>query len=489
MAMQRFQRRQPSRSVVLALAAMVALGGLIGSPPIVVAEEAAVVVDPPLTISVRPVGEQVVRGRLTGSDTRGFDLLVAEEESRRIAWAALEPAHVLLTHQKLLGRDDARGWFEVAAMLYPREGGGTAAETALRRALVADPRLKDNAQRLRNGEAVSWDTPAPGSDAPAPGNDAPGSDSEGGDSGGGDSGGGDTGGGGGGSGGPVSVGDVQSRYWGTLDPQLMADSVAELKTRMAEAQQRLGLRLGLYEEASRYFLFYTDLPAREARQWAGLLDQMYDRLLDIFGIQRGTNLFRGRCLIVVFRQEMDYHRYHRDISGINSVGTAGLCRSYGNGHAEVTFYKQANELNFARILVHESVHAFIHRYRAPPRVVSWINEGLAEYVAAALVEDKGYGQSDFAGSIDRGKRELRRRGSLGGHSFFTADHIQAWQYPVAQMLCDYMIAQDRLRYRAFINAIKDGKPWQQALEEDYGVTVPRLVAGFGAALGLRDLQP
>jgi len=66
--------------------------------------------------------------------------------------------------------------------------------------------------------------------------------------------------------------------------------------------------------------------------------------------------------------------------------------------------------------------------------------------------------------------------------------IEGWQYPVAQALCDFMIAQDRGRYRDFINAIKDGKPWRKALEEDYGTSQARLLAGFGQALGLGELR-
>ena len=282
---------------------------------------------------------------------------------------------------------------------------------------------------------------------------------------------------------------IRDRFWGDLSPQVMQSSVADLKKQMSDAQKKMGVTLSLYEDASDYFLFYSDLPAREARQWAGLLDEMYDRLCDIFAIERGTNIFRGRCLIVVFARERDYHRFHRAVYGFDSTGSAGLCRSFNNGHAEVTFYRQANQLNFARVLVHEAVHAFLHRYRSYPRIDSWINEGLAEYVSAALVEGKGFGTSDFAQRVELGVRAMRFYKSLGGNAFFYEHGLEGWQYPVAQLLTEFMIKQSKKRYRAFITAIKDGKKWDKALAEDYGIPLERLVDAFGRSHKIPDLKP
>lgn len=437
----------------------------------------AVEVDPPMRIVIATSDGERLRGWLEGYDDEGFDFKTFEEEIKRVAWSELPPAQVMRVHDKVLHRSDARGWFTLAAMLHPREEGKPFAEKALVRAVHAEPELEDKAERLRNGEAVAYDDPEPTAHA--------------GDEGGaGHEHGGEGEGGAAGEGGPVSIGDIQSQFWGELSDELMQSSVEELKSRMLEAQKNMNHRLAVYEEASDYFLFYSDLPAREARQWAGLLDEMYDKLTDIFDIKRGTNIYRGRGLIVVFANEEDYHRYQVVVHGYTgSRNTAGLCRSFGDGHVEVTFYKQRNQLNFARVLVHEAVHSFLHRYRSYPRIVSWINEGLAEYVSAALVEGRGYGESDFAQRLANGERDLRALRSLGGNSFFYGSHIQGWQYPVAQMLTGFMIRQDGKRYRAFITAIKDGKPWDQAIVEDYGVSVERLVDAFGQTLRIRDLQP
>lgn len=439
------------------------------------ASAAEVLVDPPVKLTVAPEDGERLRGWLTSYDDDGFAMKTAEGQSERVLWEALPPDRVMWVQEKILERGDARGWFVLAGHLYPREDGRPHAEKALRRALNADAGLESKAQRLRRGEAVDIDEPE---EVEAPDEHGPGHAGHGPE------------GGGQGEGGPVSIGDVQSQFWGELSDELMADSVEEIKVKMIEAQKTLNQRLPLYEDASEYFLFYSDLPPREARQWAGLLDKMYERLCKIFDIDSQKNIFRGRGLIVVFKYELDYHRYQALVHGMtSSQGTAGLCRSFGDGHVEVTFFKQDNELDFARILVHEAVHAFNHRYRSYPFLDSWINEGLAEYVASALVDNSGFGESTYAQWIDQGKRSLRELKTFGGNSFFYASHIEGWQYPLAHMLTAFMIQQDGNRYRAFIDAIKDGKKWDDAMEEDYGVALGDLVEAFGRSLKIRDLQP
>lgn len=433
-------------------------------------------VDPPVKLTVTPIGGERLRGWLTVYDDLGFTIKTVDEETPRVTWDELPPERVMWVQEKLLSRDDARGWFVLGAMLYPREEGRPHADLALRRAVNAEPGLASKVDRVRSGEMVDYDE-KPETQEAVEQDDHP------------EHGGGNNG-DGAGQGGPVAVGDIQAQFWGELSDELMASSVEEIKVKMVEAQKTLNQRLPLYEDASDYFLFYSDLPAKEARQWAGLLDQMYEQLCKIFGLEKGRNIFRGRGLIIVFQHELDYHRYQVLVHGMTgSQGSLGLCRSYGNGHVEVTFFKQRDELDFARLLVHEAVHAFNHRYRSYPFLDSWINEGLAEHVASSLVDNSGFGESTHARAIDYGLRSLRERRNFGGNSFFYASHIEGWQYPLAHMLTSFMIKQDGKRYQAFINAIKDGKNWDDAMEEDYGVPLEDLVDAFGRSLKIRDLKP
>ena len=438
-------------------------------PPLLAAPAPPRSIDPPLRMTVRDGGTSL-RGAMMGFDTLGFVFQVrGEDQVRRMSWAVLNPARVYTIHERLLERDDGEAWLQLGAMLYARDADGPG-ENALSRALRADPALAERAALARRGEPVGEpavaesepDVPDAVAKEPGQGSGQGAAAPTGARS------------------GPVSKGQTQAAFWGTLSDEVMQSSTEALLVEAQQARNALGLNLKVYE-GSKYFLFVTDMPAGEARRWAGVLDKLYDRLCDTFDVPRGTNVFRGRGLIYVFHNQRDYHRFHAVISKFDSSGSAGLCKSYGDGRVEITFYRQRDDTQFSDVLVHEAVHGFLHRYRSYPFVVSWANEGLAEFVSA-----------DFVG-LYRPKQVrayvagvLERAGGTGG--MLSDKTIEGWQYPVAQALCDFMIAQDRGRYRDFINAIKDGKPWRKALEEDYGTSQARLLAGFGQALGLGELR-
>jgi hypothetical protein len=444
---------------------MVMAGGWAGSV-------GATPVEPPLRVAFSLDDGSRVMGWVTSFDDEGFALRDRDDNQRRLAWDRLPPDRVLWVHERLLERDDAEAWFDLAVRLMADDAGRRSGEAALRAAVRAEPGLADKADRLRAGDAVTYHDP------PA----------EAAETGGADTGSGEpiTGGGNpGNSGGPITTGSLQAEFWGELSDELMASSVEQLKQEGLEAQRLLGVPLTLYEDAN--FLVYTDLAPGEARRWVGLLDNMYDRLLDMFSLPRDTHVFRGKCAIYIFQYEADYRRYWQLVHQYDARGTAGLCLSKGDGFSIASFYRQPNVLNFAHILVHETVHAFVHRYRSYPFVVSWINEGIAEYIAHELVDNAGMGRSDWASDASDARNALQRVGSLGG--MLDLGHIQAWQYPVAYQLAAFMIRQSPNRYEAFINAIKDGKEWPVALREDYGVDRDQLVEAFGQSLRIRDLQP
>ena len=73
--------------------------------------------------------------------------------------------------------------------------------------------------------------------------------------------------------------------------------------------------------------------------------------------------------------------------------------------------------------------------------------------------------------------------------FFSADHIVAWQYPVAEMMCTFMIQAGNKNYVAFIKAIKDGKSADEALASGFKAPRDRLVPVFGQWLGVKNLEP
>ncbi|QDU72109.1 hypothetical protein [Mucisphaera calidilacus] len=433
--------------------ALLVLLGLVG-----VSEGAWVEVDPPRVLSVETLSGERLRGRLVGYDETLFRLLVSDDEEVEIFWEDLTAKKVLTVHRVLLRDADVEAWLRLGALLGGMPEGGSSMEVALRRAVRMDPAAADRAEAIRGGEP--YVEPEAEAETASGGEGVIG----------------------GLLGGPVLSGGVEPQYWGELSPEVMAASVDELKRYVGEVNERLGARLVLQE--TDYFLLYTDLPGREARNWAGLLDRMYGRLCRLFEVERGRNLFRGKCLIVVFREPEMYVRYHAELYGLNAASTAGLCRMFGDGYVKVSFYRQGNEHDFAYVLVHETVHAFLHRYESPALIANWVNEGLAELIASEMVGGSDLDEARWSAST---WPILRRYRSLNGMMW--AANIEGWQYGAAHRLTEFMVRQDRKRYGAFIGGMKSGLSWEESLQDRYGSSVQRLVGAWGASLGLSDLRP
>ncbi len=117
-------------------------------------------------------------------------------------------------------------------------------------------------------------------------------------------------------------------------------------------------------------------------------------------------------------------------------------------------------------------------------VRSWINEGIADWVAAAVVpEDKS------ASRLQRNAADqARQKGTLGGN-FFDDANIEAWQYGVASTIVDMLLKVDGSKYRQMIDDIKDGVDWEDSLQNAYGMTPTDLVARYGQYVGAPHLQP
>lgn len=416
----------------------------------------------PLTVNTRDHGR--LSGHMTAFDAEGFDLALDDEQTRRVPWEQLPAPRVYRMHEVLLrGEDDAGPrWLEIAAMMREMDGGRSVSEAALNRATRLDPGLEEKAERIRQGLPPDQLEPEPDqpSDDSAEPDDGHGHEH---------------------AGGPRVVGTTQADLWGELPEALMASSIEELKTFAEETEKTMDVRLSLHETDN--FLFYSDLNQEEAVFWARQLEAMYDRLCGMFDLDKEKNIFRGKCLIFVFQKDADYRRFQLTMHQTDPGNSTGMAHGYGNGYTHVAFYRQPDKWEFAHLLVHEAVHAFLHRYRSPVHVPSWANEGLAETIAAALVPKARINQR----RVTYAEKELRLRGNLG--NMFDAGQIEGWQYGPARMLTEFMIAQDKKRYANFINGIKDGKSWRESLDSEYGVELDRLVQAFGRDMGLRELTP
>jgi hypothetical protein len=280
---------------------------------------------------------------------------------------------------------------------------------------------------------------------------------------------------------PRNSGDANPAYWGHLTEDQEVAAVSQLKKFAEDAADKLKRPLRLQE--SRFFLFYSDLGEIESTRFSSLLERMYARMLDLFGLPKGENLWRGKALFFAFSRIEDYRLYERLVENNDPGESFAITHCFGDGMVHTAFFRYPDQAEFEHLLVHESVHGFLHRYRTPARVPSWANEGLADEAAAELIFNPKRGPF----MLDLVKKGLEKhKGSVG--DFFTARHIDGWQYPIAETLAAWMIHQNRQRYLDFINGIKDGQTWDESLKKNFKMPPDKLLAEYGKAIGVKTIK-
>ncbi|HWA97599.1 MAG TPA: hypothetical protein VG713_03880 [Pirellulales bacterium] len=239
----------------------------------------------------------------------------------------------------------------------------------------------------------------------------------------------------------------------------------------------------LYE--TKYYLFYTDMPEVQIKGYIAYLDDMYAQLCKAYGVPEGKNVWRGKCVVVAFVERKSFTEFEQKLlNNADSGGAQGIAHSFGNGRVVISCYRGNDPAFFATVLVHETSHGFVHRYKSSARIPSWINEGIADWVAAAVVRADD--------NVQRRQREAARiakeSGSLGGN-FFDDKNIEAWQYGAATTIVDMLLKMSGKQYRAMIDGIKDGLDWEESLKQAYNLTVPELVQRYGQYIGAPNLRP
>jgi hypothetical protein len=386
-----------------------------------------------------------VRGELTTFDREGIDGSFGRRE-----WTELHREDISRLHLRLMDQNAAATWINLGRILLLAEGGEKEAERAFARAtrldehceaaIIAAREYAAEAIRVRREleAAIAREQLRTGNPEDGP---------------------------------------WQAQPWPALDEAQQKSSLLAMKAESQKILQRAGMEIEPIE--TEFFLFYSDMDRRETAKWALELDKMYRRLANTFNRSPAENIFWGKAAIFVFKERSRFELVEADSFGqLAPRWSAGFCHSRGP-QVFVSFFRQPEDLDFAAILVHESVHGFLHRYRSPQRLPAWANEGFADYVAATLFERS---------PVDSLRRPLALKFiRSGGDVSAILDLTYAsdsWPgpesigYAVGYLLVELMIRDRPRAFGAWVDAIKDGKQWEQALVEDFGTDRQRLVETF-----------
>jgi hypothetical protein len=135
------------------------------------------------------------------------------------------------------------------------------------------------------------------------------------------------------------------------------------------------------------------------------------------------------------------------------------------------------------MLVHETSHGFVFRYKTKANLPVWVDEGMAEYIGEKMVPT-----SDAVRNKERSALvQLKQTRRLGANFFDKDANLSGWQYGVASSMNKFLITRGQQRYVTFIEGMKEGLTWQEALREAYGATPEEFVLLYGAAIGVGAL--
>ncbi len=263
--------------------------------------------------------------------------------------------------------------------------------------------------------------------------------------------------------------------WPVLTREEHETAVAAMKARAEEICKVSGMQAVPVE--TRYFLLYAATKRDAVVECARSLDAMYEKVLELFGIPAGLNLFWGKAVVLLQPSEEKFRLVEQAAFGaMIPRGVVGLCHQVGP-QVFVNIFWTDDQDRFDSTLLHETVHGIVHRYHSAARLPDWANEGLSEYIAAVSFKSS---------PVDKERRPqalefIRGGGNVANVMRLTYENgswpgPNAIGYAVGYVIVELMIRQQPDRFGAWLRAIKGGKQWERALVEDFGYTVDQ----FGA---------
>lgn len=268
--------------------------------------------------------------------------------------------------------------------------------------------------------------------------------------------------------------------WPELSAEEHEAEVERLERFVAEVQKLFPrLRVSRTHE----FLVATDIPPNQMAPYVAKLDTMHDTLCDLYGIPRGEPVWKGKCLVIAFLAEADYVAFEARVMRVETRGTHGLCHQGSDGRVIMACHRGDDEAAFAHMLVHETSHGFNHRWLSPTRLPNWLNEGIAEWVAAKVVPTSNQVQLKEAVAADF----MRANGNLGPE-FFERPNIAPVQYGMASSMVRMLAGRDARKFGGFVAAVKEGTPPEEALRDAFKYDVDGLVQAYGKLVGVPALR-
>ncbi|MBI5725761.1 MAG: hypothetical protein HZA50_17510 [Planctomycetes bacterium] len=247
----------------------------------------------------------------------------------------------------------------------------------------------------------------------------------------------------------------------------------------AEKAKKFAPILHLIE--TQHFLIYSAWEKNQDKGMSEAIENMYRVLCQQFVVDAKDQYWAGKLPIFVMATKEQFTTFTNEIDKVKRPDSAGYCGATSKGFAYIVT-SQVKDINFFyELVIHESTHAFLNRYKTNVLIVTWINEGIADYMAATLVPNS-IAHNRY---IDAARMAIAEKKDV---QFVFREVKGAFAYGIAQSLIRYLIQRDGKAFLKFIKLMKEGKTDDEALKEAYKLTKEQLVAEWNKAAAANAIK-
>jgi hypothetical protein len=256
------------------------------------------------------------------------------------------------------------------------------------------------------------------------------------------------------------------------------------------AEEVVSLFPGTQIHETKHFLFVSNIPPQQIGPYVASLDRMYDYMCQLYGVPRDHKVWLGgKAPIFAFLEKEQFDAFEERYFPEARESLRTLANVYGlshlsqSGEVVISCFRGNDPNDFGQMIVHETSHGFIHRYKTKAQLPNWVDEGMADLIGAEMVP----ASNAVKGRELKAIQQLSQQPSLGG--MLSAKRIDAWQYGVASNLSRFLLQANRKGYVRFIEAMKDGMKWEEALREAYNSTPEQMLSHYSRWIGAPELKP
>jgi len=223
-----------------------------------------------------------------------------------------------------------------------------------------------------------------------------------------------------------------------------------------------------------HFLIFSAWNSANDQALAKVCEEMHAMLRRQFNISPSEPIWIGKCPIYVFWDPSHFRRFTTEVDRVSLTKNSAM-RSDGynasrgtlsyiviNGVREFGTTQQEATTRFYEVLAHEGTHAFLNRFISSRSMALWVEEGLADHLAATLVPASGSSRKHVEGA-----RYALRRPSAAAR-LLDKTELTSMEYGIAQSLVRYLIQRDSRAFIRFVEIMKRGASQDRAMAEAYG---------------------